>query len=367
MSMQARGVVSREERLPRSFDTVTADWLTRFLAPAYPGLQVLGMDVVQFIEGHTTKVRIKVSLNRAGRDAGIPEELCLKANWTDNERSSAVCIDEARFYNDLPSCLSVPAPRAFFADWDDDAISRQGIVVLEDLVPKGGTFSTSASGIGGEDAALAVKGLAALHGTSWGSADLERLDWLQTSLAADVPSDDYWTLLEDVMTVRNRDPQRLAILPEWIADDPDSLRTAFAQLCRQERADQGPLCLIHGDAHLGNTYRLPGGERLWFDWQLPRKGRPWRDYTYFIIGSMPVEERRHHERDLFQAYLDAMAVHGTTLDPEQAWRDYRRWVIWGLIAWQCNINPHEPSEEVLDRFSRAAEDLKIDELYESWR
>lgn len=362
--LKPRAYMQRQERLPRSYAAIDAGWLTQFLAQRYPGVAVERLETIEFIDGHTSKARIRVELNEAGHAAGLPQQLCLKANWIEEDRSSAVCVQEARFYHDLPHFITIPAPRCYMADWDDDGLGQQGIIVLEDLVERGGTFSTSASGISPADAYKAVDSLADLHGSSWGRPELDRLDWLQTSVAADTPVDDYWMLLKDIIDVRRKDRQWLSILPAWIAEAPERLYAAFQQLCREERADSSPLCLIHGDAHLGNCYRTPNGERLWFDWQLPRRGRPWRDYSYFIIGSLELEDRRGHEQALFDHYFTRLLSHGVTLDRRRAWIDYRRWIVWGLIAWLTNINPNEPSQGPLNRFSRAAEDLDLAALFD---
>ena len=77
-----RGYPSRTEPLPRAFEKVDATWLTRTLQNRYPELVVEAMKVEQFVGSHTTKVRIKVDLNVAGKAAGVPDHLCLKSNWS---------------------------------------------------------------------------------------------------------------------------------------------------------------------------------------------------------------------------------------------------------------------------------------------
>jgi hypothetical protein len=99
-------------------------------------------------------------------------------------------------------------------------------------------------------------------------------------------------------------------------------------LCRQLR----PF-----DAHLGNSYRKPNGERMWFDWQIVRKGRPWRDYTYFVIGSMTIADRRKADRDLLRHHSEELVKHGVHISFDKAWDDYRRWVV-------CPLASMEPSQ-----------------------
>ena len=62
----------RREILPRKLEAVTCEWLTGILANRTPGLVVNDMDIVEIRNGHTTKMRVKLDLNEAGRASGIP-------------------------------------------------------------------------------------------------------------------------------------------------------------------------------------------------------------------------------------------------------------------------------------------------------
>src|SRR3546814_8138788 len=101
------------------------------------------MKLVELIAGHTTKARVEVKLNQAGVDAGIPRQLCLKANWSGSPLSSPVCVNEARFYKEFPNRMHLPTPKCYFADWDDDSAGQQGLIILEDMAQLGGVFGTS--------------------------------------------------------------------------------------------------------------------------------------------------------------------------------------------------------------------------------
>src|SRR3546814_19223254 len=85
-------------------------------------------------------------------------------------------------------------------------------------------------------------------------------------------------------------------------------------------AQKSPRCVNLGDCHQGNTYVMPDGERVWLDWQLVRKGRPWRDLTYFTIGALTIEERRASERDLLAHYRAALVATGAEGWPNQIGR-----------------------------------------------
>ena len=103
--------------------------------------------------------------------------------------------------------------------------------------------------------------------------------------------------------------------------------------------------------------------RLFLDWQIVRKGRPWRDYSYFVAGSIPFVERRRSERDLLRHYLAHLAVHGVEIGFAEAWGGISSLDHPGLVAWQANINPGEDTMATLERFCVAAKDLEIDALY----
>src|ERR1700730_15332006 len=122
---------ARTEPLPRQIADVTPRWLTGLLAHRYPGIVVHDFDTVEVKSSHTTKARLRLCLNEVGRAAGIPDEVCLKSNWS-GLRTGDICELEARFYHLLSSGLDVPVPAVFYADWDDDG-KGNGIVVMEDL------------------------------------------------------------------------------------------------------------------------------------------------------------------------------------------------------------------------------------------
>ncbi|MDB5685792.1 MAG: hypothetical protein JWR77_381 [Rhizorhabdus sp.] len=359
----SRGYPGRSERLPLTFDTVTPAWLTELLQHRYPGAVISDMRLLSEIKGHTSKARYAIDRNQAARDAGLPDQICLKANLTGDPLSSNACVNEARFYKQFGDMLDLPAPQCFFADWDDDAEGEQGLIILDDLVPLGGEFGTSGQSLTEDAMASGLTELARLHGTTWALPAFDRQSWLLTGTAPETAGDDYWTLMRDYVARHNEKAEHLAVLPGWAAADPQRLHTAYRQLCQTEMGDPSPLCLVHGDAHIGNSYLRPDGARMWFDWQIVRKARPWRDVTYFMVGSLDVEQRRASERVLIRHYCDEMARHGVKLDFDAAWNDYRRWILWGLIAWHLNINPNENTVFSLARFGTAATDLDTGSFY----
>jgi aminoglycoside phosphotransferase (APT) family kinase protein len=157
------------------------------------------------------------------------------------------------------------------------------------------------------------------------------------------------------------DPKFQKVISKWVLDDPQRFVRAYKALNRFEQSQTGPRCIVHGDCHLGNSYLRANGERVWLDWQLVRKGRPWRDLTYFMIGSLTIEERRQSERALHKHYRDALVATGAqgVLDLDGIFEQYRRWIIYGQQAWIANMDEWGQNGLPMNqRFFTAGEDLE---------
>ncbi len=355
---------ARAGRLPRSMDGIDAAWLSRIISYKYPGVVARTMDTVEILNSHTTKWRIRVDWNDAGVAAGLPASLCMKSNWSGAFANVDIHALEARFYHFMVHELKVPTATCYYADWDDDG-SAQGLIVLEDLHDRGGRFghSLNASGVAMIESNL--QGLARLHASLWNSDKISKANapWLQTQMATPVDSDQVrimWQWIEANLA----EPGFRAVAPRHYLNDPRKVERAFDRLGEIERAYDAPYCLTLGDCHQGNTYILPDGERLWLDWQLVRRGRPWRDLTYFVVGALTVEERRAHHRDLVKQYREHLIATGAQGIPslEEAWEQTRLFVMYGLQAWAANMDSWgQNGIPMNERFFAAAED------YSTWR
>ena len=110
---------ARTAPLPHGRFTPDAAWLGSLLANKYPGVVAQSLEVVQLFDSHTTKLRVAVDWNAAGRAAGLPRNLCIKSNWSgmfDDVDIHAL----ARFYHFLTNKLTANTATCYYADWDDD-------------------------------------------------------------------------------------------------------------------------------------------------------------------------------------------------------------------------------------------------------
>jgi hypothetical protein len=350
----------RTGALPWSRDAVTAEWLSRTLQHKFPGVVANSMTLTQLFDSHTTKMRVAVEWNAAGAAAGLPNHLCLKSNWSGAFNDVDICAIEARFYHYLAAQMKVPVAKCYYADWDSDG-RGQGLIVLEDLVDRGGKFGHSTQHAGLDGVASALEGLAKLHGSLWDSPLIseEKAPWLQTSMRTQVDHDQV-RIMWHWICENLQDPNFRAIAPKHYLDEPRRVEWAFDKLVALERKFEAPYCVILGDCHQGNTYVLPNGERMWLDWQLVRRGRPWRDLTYFMIGSLTIDERRQNQRDLLAHYRKHLIATGAqnVIGLDEIWELYRRWVMYGVQAWVANIDSWgQNGLPMNERFFTAAEEL----------
>ena len=328
---------ARTDPLPRRRDNVTPVWLTGLLANRYPGIAVHDFEVVELQNSHTTKLRVQLDLNEVGVAAGIPEHVCLKANWS-GLRTGLICEREARFYHLISEGLACPVPRSYYADWDGDGRGN-GIVVMEDLGVSPGAFGASDDHLGIDGVAAGLESLARVHRAMWGDPLLDGFDWLAPSMGTENDSEQviqFWHYIEFNLS----DPDYAAVVPSWVFDSPDVMNHVLDELSAFEVGLPGPKCLVHGDAHQGNSFLRSDGARVWVDWQLVRKGSPWRDVSYFIVGALTIDERRTADRDLVEHYRQRLIAAGAdgVPDRDEAWRQFMVWPAYGTQAWLGNIN-----------------------------
>lgn len=348
----------RIERLPRHLAEITPQWLSGLLQNKYPGVVVERAEAVQVLNSHTTKLRLRLSFNEAGKKTGLPEYVCLKSNWSDGFESGDICEMEARFYHLMHNRLRAPIPKCVYADWDGDGGGR-GVVALEDLGSTPGKFGNSTDHLGVDGVAHGLETLARLHAELWGSQELDQ-PWLRRSMDTTVDTEQLLRGWNYSRLYMGKDSYR-KLLPDWLYERPELFAQAFDELAAFEREQPGPYGLVHGDSHQGNSYLRETGERVWLDWQLIRKGHPWRDVLYFLLGSLTIEERRSSGEELIRHYRGALIGHGArdVCSIDRAWDFLRRWTVYGMQSWLSNVDVWgQNGVEMVNRFWTAAEDYE---------
>jgi hypothetical protein len=177
--------------------------------------------------------------------------------------------------------------------------------------------------------------MARYHASTWDSADFQaggRFDWVGTRY--DGFSIAYQQLyLEPGRWAYYMSQPRGAAVSTRL-HDRDWMKHALERLGVYHR--QWPVCLCHGDTHLGNLYEEADGTPGFFDAQVARG--PWQlEVTYHLVGALDVADRRASERELLQHYLDELRRHGVAAPAlADAWEAHRREIAYGLFIFLIN-------------------------------
>lgn len=348
--------------IPQSPEDVDPLWLTRALSQTHPGVIVETATVDQVVHGAGTKLRLHLTYR--GACAGLPAVLWAKAGWEDHsalmERVGSYAR-EARFYRDIAPQLTVRAPRCWFAAWNEQG---QGIILMEDLTANGGVLWDCRTPASPDSVADMLDNLARVHAPYWESAALRSI--LDVPIRRTGPSSE-WPLANG--------PPRIAAclagprgthIPARVKD-PDRIDRAFwAMVDSMAALPHG--CLIHGDAHPGNSYTNADDRAALYDWQTLARG-PWgHDVAYHIVTALNVENRRRCEQDLLRHYLERLRAHGVAAVPAfgDAWDHYRRHIAYPLHIWITNLTTHQSEQNcqaMATRLGIAADDFDFFTLW----
>lgn len=335
--------------LPTSTDGITPEWLGAAL-----GTPVDAVEIESVIWGTASKVFLTVTYPDRDPD-GPPEALCIKGGFQDELRAVAgVGYQlEAAFYRDLAPHLGIRLPHCWFAG--ADAELNQGLVIVEDLRTSGARFGRPGTPYTADEVAAGLELLARMHAETWDrSGAVAGAPWLTVGSPLFRPVVNAWLTPEHWDDYMAR-PQT-ELLPDELRDRE---RVAAAVARQWELDEQSVLSLSHGDAHVSNTYVLPGAGPTFLDWQVTCLN-PWADdVAFFMVGSMDVEARRTNEVALLTHYLDALTAFGGDAPGfDDARVAVARHHLHGLMFALCppEMQPPDDCRLMGERFGAAAAD-----------
>ncbi|WP_372789385.1 phosphotransferase family protein [Paraconexibacter sp.] len=348
-------------RVPTAPGRVGTGWLTAALCADVPGARVLAVRAGEGSSGTTWRRVLHLDYNEAGTAAGLPRSVFAKASPTLRQRITQAITGpvEPEFYTRLRPQLEIEAPICFHGVVDRRRMTS--LMLLQDLVAeKDATFLTPTTTVTREMAHEVVRMLATVHGTFWGRP---RPAFAKTYVQ-------HWRDALDLVDVERYFTRCFAEASEHLTSGVrDEPRRAWrAVLASIAAHDAAPATLLHNDVHLGNWYRTGDGRMGLCDWQAVVHGSWARDVAYAVTTTLAVEDRRAWERELLDLYRERLAAAGgPTLDPEQAWLDYRRQV-WGALAYwaptfspprlmPADMQPRAVSGKLLHRITTACDDL----------
>ena len=300
--------------LIREASEITGPWLERVLDR--PGLQTTQIERIG-----TGQMSLTYRVSYTDADGSAATVVVKLAADNDDSRSTGVgmglYLREVAFYQHLGKRLEGP-PRCHLAEYD----TAEGFftLVLDDV--PGARQGDQIGGCDVDTARLVMRTLAGLHAPVFNDIATGTLDFLNQ------PN----PLSQAVMT---------AVLPQLLERYGERIDDAHAEVCRRyiavadaHAADiRAPLGLIHGDFRLDNLLFGAGPKCVVVDWQSVQWGPAMVDVAYFLGGSLEIEDRRAHERELVRTYYDGLIAAGVTnFTWEQCWEEYRRQPFWALAV-----------------------------------
>lgn len=356
---------SDASRVPSSVAAITDDWLTHALCADVPGARVTGFTPSGPTSQTTSRATLHLRYNDQGAEAGLPTSVFAKLTATLRQRmflGLIRCIEgEPLFYRNIRPQIEIDCPRGYHGSVDPK--SWRSVVLIEDIAStRGATFLHANSSIGRDDIESLAKVMAGFHGAAWNNPAILSADWLKSPL-------DHFQNTSAFLNMRKRvevGVQRTAdIVPARIRDHVEDLWDPF--LASMQACSTGPATLLHGDPHVGNTYRSASGVTALLDWQVCMKGSWAFDYAYAVATALTIEDRRAWERDLLAFYLDSLAeAGGHPPSFDEAFRQYRQCLMYPFHTWttvigRSAVQPLMQEEDVcrliIERLAHAIDDL----------
>jgi hypothetical protein len=314
-------------RVPSRWEQITPEWMTAVIGERYPKSKVGSVSIVNRDDGTNRRVRLALTYKRGTG----PLAVFLKTHETSHRGvhlRNGNLFNEARlFAARVPMAVEHPLVFHSIVDW----FNLNFLLVMEDLTQRGADPRDATRPLSVEQVANGLRGLARLHSQYWNFSNKthRKLRWVKT-----------WAPTEGWQQGLS---QRI---PTGLMRAGDALPASIASLDAREIVDiwaryvatlaRGSLTLLHGDAHIGNTYVLPDGTVGFLDWQVVRRGEWSQDVGYFLIGSLTDADRRASERELLEEYRGSLRVPNPPT-PAEAWLRYRATPAYGLGIWLSTL------------------------------
>jgi hypothetical protein len=334
--------------VPISGADVSNEWLTAVLCRDTPGAQVTGFSNPGGSSGSTERLALRVTYNQAGQEAGLPTELFTKAANDFRQRmltgGADVLHGEEHFYMGLREKTTMEAPRGYWAKADDR--TWRSITVMEDIAAtKGARFVGPTERLTHEQMRDLVGQLARLHGGLWQDPAVNVLNTLRQYIQR---TSEMIALEKRAAVGMERAKEEI---PAALHGQADRIYQATVKAL-DIGTDELPRTLLHGDAHVGQTYVTADGKMGYGDWHHVLQGGWAYDFAYAVNSACEPEDRREWQRELMELYLEQLAEHGGEAPSfDDAWLAYRRQCFWPFTAWVFTIGRawYQPEMQPVDR------------------
>ncbi len=319
----------KPNRIPGTWEQVTPEWMTAALAARHPDARVADTTILTIDDGTNRRARFGIDYAAGSGPAAVFLKAHAPGHRIVHLRNGNL-FNEARLF---ASGATLPVDHPLVYKSIVDYLRLDFLLVMEDLALRGADPRDASRPLSPAQVADGLRGLARLHSHYWGltAKTHPRLRWLKT-----------WRPGKGWQVgLRRRIPTGLsraaAELPEAVkAFSADAIVELWSRYV--STLSRGPMTLLHGDAHIGNTYVLNGRQVGFLDWQVVRRGDWSQDVGYFLVSAMTEQDRRDHEAELIEIYRNALEVPaGQCPSKAQAWLRYRTTPAYGMAIWLSTL------------------------------
>lgn len=339
---------------PGEFD---AALVQRLINSKYPDVAIENISIVDAALSSDGEQRVSTA-RRIGIEveycpetgADLPERLTIKVARP-GMGALPLYDNEVNVYARLGDELPVNTPRCLGALRDLPSASFG--LVLEDLRPSGVHFASVLTPTTSLDMEKLLDQLAALHAKYWESPRFDDdMAWVHPHVSG--PIHELFNHEGGVPMLANWELQHQQFKRELVESVGETASSLLEKVAvAQAHQATLPRTLVHGDAHIGNTYRMPDGSHGLLDYQLAAHGFCMHDVTYVIITGLSVQDRRFHEHELIGYYRNRLIEAGVREVPSiadlereyqyaAAWCFYIGWLTTPLenYGWEINVANH---------------------------
>lgn len=312
--------------------------------------------VKRVIHGTATKFQIDLELLSARGGASEHRTVWVKTGMEsvnneikDHER---IFAGEAFFYREIAGRYETRAPACHFAEVDE--LDRSALV-LEDLGVRSARFIEPTDAQSPDVIARAWEAVARYQAATWNHRSLQRSGYLANGSFWGIGNILNWIYDTEHWDAYSKRPRFEKLAPEL--RDRDLLLSAHRKL-KERWWPHGPRVLAHGDAHVGQLYKLPNGEVRLLDWQCVRLAHWGLDQCNLVVTGLSRDDRRQSAGDLMQHYLTKLADFGVEYCPtiDDAMAALSAYAIHGLGWVMCMVEtqPEGNCDAITERASAAA-------------
>ncbi len=355
--------------IPSSKEQITTEWLVQALGESFPGVgrAIKGIDISEIGVGFgLMAVLCRVNIEYTETTQQYPSSVVVKISSSDPAslklaKSLDLYRREYVFYSEIQQVAKIRTPKLYCGAHDKK--ENRFFLILEDLQTMRAV--NQLDGASSEQAIVAVKAIAKLHGQFWNRTNAKELKdvYRMTPLNAAAIHFVYLANVEGSIEKFGRyyTPQS-----EQIVRTIGRRATEF--LIGSGGTDE---TYTHGDYRLDNLFFDDNGECAAVDWQVSGTSNGFFDLAYFLTGSLEPATRREVEREAVRNYCEVLSDSlPTPITFEEGWELYRQAILACLftsviVTGGLDLSVDRSNELVVEGFKRtltAIEELNSGEF-----